>query len=727
MSPIMRRVLVVVAWLLIAFTQTSQAQMNHADSLHRILKSNKIADTIRIETLIQLADFYCEVNADTAMIFATQAKTLVDQKKITRLLPRSLRYIAIILVVKGEYDLASSYLHQAIRQSSSDSSRFVIKEKALAYNLLGVITNYKSKTDSALYYYFKSLAIFIKLDEKIGIANRNNNIATVYREIGNYPLALKFFFQSYQTSPTPRAAQNIGKTYMIMNEMVKAKYYLLTALKLYDQDNELDNTGVAYVNEELGNLYSSAGKSDSAIYYLTRALRINERAQHQNGIAQDHYYFGLHYKNNAKWNLAKEEAEKAIQLHRTGGEKFGIAESMLLLAQVEQQLRQHDLALQHSLEGRTLSQSINAKELQRGFLELLALIYGEKGEFKQAYTYSKQLNALKDSINNDEKIKQVANMEALYENDKKEKELALVRAQKLAADAQLGKEEIKATLLIVGLGLVTLVLVIGGFAYRALKKNRKILESKNEELRKLNQTKDRFFAIVGHDLRGPITSFSGINDLLNWHISKNDLEKVKAFGSKITQSAKQLDTLLNNLLSWAMSQTNAVPYRPEPIQLRQLTQECYGFFQHSLELKQIEFTDRTIDDLFVFADKNALAAVLRNLLSNAIKFTPTQGSIVLDAHLVGDFVWMNVIDSGVGLPKEKLGTLFELSENKTTSGTSGEKGTGLGLLLCAEYVALNKGVIKVESEVGKGTQFSFSIPSFQPRELQDIKKEMIHG
>lgn len=205
------------------------------------------------------------------------------------------------------------------------------------------------------------------------------------------------------------------------------------------------------------------------------------------------------------------------------------------------------------------------------------------------------------------------------------------------------------------------------------------------------------------------------------------MEKVKAFGSKITQSARQLDTLLNNLLSWAMSQTNAVPYRPEPIQLRQLTQECYGFFQHSLELKQIQFGDLTTDDLFVFADKNALSTVLRNLISNAIKFTPMNGAITLEANLVHDLIWIHVKDTGVGMPPEKMATLFVLSENKTTSGTSGEKGTGLGLMLCAEYVALNKGTINVNSEVGKGTVFSFSTPSFQPKELQDLKQEMSHG
>jgi signal transduction histidine kinase len=188
-----------------------------------------------------------------------------------------------------------------------------------------------------------------------------------------------------------------------------------------------------------------------------------------------------------------------------------------------------------------------------------------------------------------------------------------------------------------------------------------------------------------------------------------------------------LDTLLNNLLNWAMSHTDAVPYRPEPLQLNQLIKECYGYFQHSLEVKQVALIDETSDDLFVYADKNALASVLRNLVSNAIKFTPSKGTVKISSKPAGDLVWVEVCDTGVGLSKEKINTIFSLSENKTTSGTSGEKGTGLGLVLCADYVALNKGTIKVESKEGVGTVFSFSIPSFQPKELQQLKQAMIHG
>jgi two-component system, NtrC family, sensor kinase len=698
-----------------------------ADSLNQILTKKDIPDTTRVNALIHLADFYCEVNADTSILFTQQAKKIVEQKGLTRFLPRVYRYMAIALVVKGDYITSIDYLRKAIRKCDADSSRFLKNEKALAYNLMGIILVYQSNYDSALHYYFDALAILRKLNDTLSIAHRYNNVANVYKDMGNYPLALKYYFEAEKIKLTDRGAQNIGETYLLLNEPAKAKAYWLRSLALYDQDKEFDNTGVAMVNEQLGNLYSSAGKTDSAIYHLTRALGIYERAKYKSGIAQNHYYFGLHYKNRGQWDQVVREARIAMDLHVVGGEKLLIAESTLLLAEAHFQLGHLSQALDYSLQGVALAKEINAKKPQKGYFELLMRIYSAQKNYSTAYSYSQQLNALKDSINNEEKIKQVANMEALYENDKKEKELAVVRAEKMAADARLGQEETKATLLIVGLSLAALVLVIGAFSYLALKKNRKILETKNEELRKLNQTKDRFFAIVGHDLRGPITSFSGINDLLNWYISKNDMEKVKAFGGKITQSVRQLDTLLNNLLNWAMSQTNAIPYRPEPLQINQLTKECYGYFEHSLEVKHLTLIDETTDDLFVFADKNALTSVLRNLVSNAIKFTPAKGSIKISTRLVDNMVWVDVQDTGVGISEAKLKTIFSLSESKTTSGTSGEKGTGLGLVLCADYVALNKGVIKAESKQGEGTVFSFSIPSFQPKELQQLKKEMIHG
>jgi two-component system, NtrC family, sensor kinase len=706
----------------IALSVSAHSQHQVTDSLKQVLLK-KIPDSTRIQILLKLSNLYCESNADTALHYVNGAMRMVDTKGMSEYLPAVLRNKAIILVVMGDYSTATDYLRKALKENTGNT-RFSKKERALCYNLLGVIQDYQGNYDSALFYDFKSLEIFKELNDKPGIAVRYSNIGFGYQRIGNFPLALKYFFDSFNLDHGPRTAQNIGITYAKMNERAKAKKYLLMSLKLYHGSNEPENTGVAYVNQELGNFYSAGGESDSAMYYLRNALRINEKARHINGMAQDHYFFGLHYKNSNDWGKALSEANTAIDFHQQGGGKMGIAESVLLKAEALFNLNRTTEALQNCASGLVLSKELKSMQMQKGFLQLLSNIHASQKNFPLAYSYSQQLIAIKDSINNEEKIKQVANMEALYENDKKEKELAVVRAEKLTADAQLSEQQTRSTLLIVGLSFVSLVLATGIFFYIALRKNRKALELKNAELLKLNQTKDRFFAIVGHDLRGPITSFSGINDLLNWYISKNDMEQLKSFGGKITQSVRQLDTLLNNLLNWAMSQTDAVPYKPEPLQLNQLTKECYGYFQHSLEVKQITLTDEASDELFVHADKNALATVLRNLVSNAIKFTPPKGAIKISAKAEGNFVWIEVRDSGVGLSEEKLKTIFTLSDSKSTSGTQGEKGTGLGLVLCADYVALNKGEIKVESKEGEGTVFRFSVPSFQPKELEELKRKL---
>ena len=706
---------VVPILLIVVGFYEAKAQGKLADSLHQVLTQN-ITDTTRVKVLLELSRFYAEVNADSALRNANEARKIVELNELNRYLPSVLRNIAVIKVVQGDYLTATFYLHQAISKCNADSSRYLRREKAFAYNLLGVIVDYQSDYDSALFYYFKSLNQFKSLNDQLGVMDRYNNIAVAYQHLSNYPLALKYLLLGLENAPdnksTARLVQNLGEIYLEMNERTKAKEALLKALRLYNYDeDEPDNTGEAYVNEKLGILYSSAGKADSAVYHFTNALRINVKAQHKNGIAQDYYYFGIHYKNNNQWLEVVKAAKLAIDIHLQGGEKFGIAESTLLLAEGQYKLNRFDEALNNALQGITLSKEIGAKQLQKGYLELLVDISASKQNFSKGLDYSRQLNLLKDSINNEEKIKQVANMEALYENDQKEKELALVRAQKLAADTQLDAEETKGTLLIVGLGLVTLMLLLGTFSYLALKRNRKILELKNEELKKLNQTKDRFFAIVGHDLRGPITSFSGINDLLNWYISKNDMEKVKTFGVKITQSVRQLDTLLNNLLNWAMSQTNAVPYRPEPLQLNQLVKECYGYFQHSLEVKQVELTDETVDDLFVFADKNALSSVFRNLLSNAIKFSNAGKNIYLEVRRQKNRVKIVIQDEGPGISADEQQMLFRKFQTLSAKPTAGERSTGLGLSIVKAIVERHGGNISVSSRHGEGTEFVVRIPA----------------
>jgi signal transduction histidine kinase len=701
----------------------SNAQRPNLDSLRGILQ-RKMPDSSRAEVLTLISRSYRRTLPDSAIYYGELAMRLA--KHLTaRHIARIHSSIGLAHHSKGDMLIAKTHIRKAILKSLEGNGTPYLIEQAEAHNEMAIVIDSQGDYDSALYYYNQALMLYSKLGDNEMVNGIRYNIGTCYWFMGNFPLALRTYLECLpkvkRLDTRAMVLHAIGQVYVDLGEPAKAKQNLLESISLYETDQH-EKPGQADAMAALGSLYSAQNQPDSAILFLNRSLKMNNEVKNRFGVAENHLYFGIHYKNSNDWSQVVKEADKAAEMHEELGTKHSLADSYLLAAEGYFKLHQIEKAIGIALKGLELSKEIKAQRQERDFVQLLTQMYGALKNFPLAYSYSQQLVALKDSINSSEKIKQIANMEALYENDKKEKELAVVRAEKLTADAQLSEQQTRATLLIVGLSLVSIVLLAGIFFYIALQRNRKTLALKNAELLKLNQTKDRFFAIVGHDLRGPITSFSGINDLLNWYISKNDIEQLKSFGGKITQSVRQLDTLLNNLLNWAMSQTDAVPYKPEPLQLNQLTKECYGYFQHSLEVKQISLIDETSDDLFVYADKNALATVLRNLVSNAIKFTPAKGTIKISAKAEGNFVWIEVRDSGVGLSVEKLKTIFTLSDSKSTSGTQGEKGTGLGLVLCADYVALNKGKIKVESKEGEGTVFRFSVPAFEPEELTQLKK-----
>lgn len=707
----------------------AHGQQHIADSLRAELRKAKV-DSAILKVNLELGSYYSEIIPDSAYYFLDKAEAIAIGKDLKHWQPKVLRMRAIAQVVNGQYDAAKISLKRAMELCGNAPTRFLKGEVAGIYNLTGIIHDYHSNYDSALDCYFKSLEIYKTLNDWPAVLRRYNNVALEYERMGNFTLALKYLYEALSQTKEDigiiRLLLNISKVHKQMNDVPKSKQALRQALALVESSGIHDTTE-PYIYGYLGNLYSIEGKTDSALLFLRNALALNEKSNHKNGIAENHYYLGLHYKSVSNWPRVIEESEKARAVFSEMGTKAGVAQTEQLMAEAYLHMNQFAKALSYAQNSLNISIAIKSKGIQKSGLEILTKIYSAQKLHAKAFEASQALLAVKDSIFNEEKVRQAANMEAIYENDKKEKELALIRIEKQAADANLESQKNKALFLFAAIGLLLLLLLAGGYFYVSLKRKRQLLAAKNEELRLLNQTKDRFFAIVGHDLRGPITSFSGLNDLINWYIEKKEFDKLKTIGAKVTQSVKQLDTLLNNLLNWAMAQTNAVPYRPEPLQLCQLTSECVSFFQHAVESKNLELRDLTRDDLFIYADKNAVATVIRNLISNAIKFTPHAGQVKIAAETKGEFVWISISDTGVGISQEKQKMLFTLSEDKSTRGTSGEKGTGLGLVLCQEYVALNKGALEVLSEIDKGTTFLFSVPSFQPKELTTLSQEVLHG
>lgn len=230
------------------------------------------------------------------------------------------------------------------------------------------------------------------------------------------------------------------------------------------------------------------------------------------------------------------------------------------------------------------------------------------------------------------------------------------------------------------------------------------------ELIKINTTKDKFFSIIGHDLRGPIGNISVLLDLFNDETVQFTQNEKDTAIKEIAKITKSTFNLIEQLFTWARTQKGEISFNPSKIKLNNIVDECFSLLNISAEDKKIRLISSISQEVVMNADKDMITTVIRNLISNGIKFTKEYGFIKVEYEKIQNFHKIYISDSGIGMTKEKLNKLFDIAENTTSLGTKGEKGSGLGLILCKEFVLKHNGTITVQSEVGKGTKFTVSIP-----------------
>lgn len=236
------------------------------------------------------------------------------------------------------------------------------------------------------------------------------------------------------------------------------------------------------------------------------------------------------------------------------------------------------------------------------------------------------------------------------------------------------------------------------------------IKKQNSELQKLNSEKDKFFSIIAHDLKSPFNTIIGFSEILKEQIAEKNFEGIEKFSEIILKSANRALNLLLNLMQWSQSQTGRMEFSPEPFDLVELIKDVTILLSNTAQKKSIGLIQDLPKQLSVFADKNMISTILRNLISNAIKFTHPNGKISISVQSDVNNITVKVIDNGVGIPKEAIDKLFHIENKYTSPGTKDEKGTGLGLILCKEFVEKHNGKIWVESRENEGSAFWFTIP-----------------
>ncbi|MBW6478755.1 MAG: tetratricopeptide repeat-containing sensor histidine kinase [Bacteroidales bacterium] len=716
-SNIFKKLFLIVFFLGVSLNgNTSGALLLH-DSLLKIIESDDSPDTLLFEAYYRLSWELKSTVPLQALEYANEALRIAEKLNRQSKIADALSYIGVIYWQMGNFNMALVY-HQEANSIYTE----IQDQKGIARSNtnLGIIFSNQSYYDRALDYYFKALMLYEEIDNQSGMAAVLNNIGMVYEYQKDYELAERYHLQSLEikqklNDPKGMAFSynNLGLVYQGQGELELANDYFLQALKIRIDLNDKREIASTYGN--LGNLFFLLKDYRQSEQYLNKSLELYKEVDDKSGIAKIYNSLGRLYKKWGNMERSVSFFEHSMEISKTIGLNRMVTENYLNLAEVMHRL----------------------------------------GDYESAYQYQQKYIVMRDSIYSEESRRKIYELQFMYDREQKESELQLLRKNEQITMLSSQRDKLLRNFLIIGVIMILVSLFLLYNRFLILRNSNVLLEKQKEEisesnaqlvelnhslmeqkkmyeelnyklnlsnqklkeseknLMEINATKDKFFSIISHDLRNPFASIVSFSRILKRDILNMNKDELKELALELDKSVLKIDNLLENLLQWSRTQTGKIKYRPEYIALHEIIKENLNLVQNNARDKNIILIDTVDDDLAVWADRNMTDTVIRNLLSNALKYTEQGGEIKLSSYLKDHKVHISVKDNGVGIADENKRKIFQTDSLHSTYGTMDEKGSGLGLLLCKEFVEKQGGEIFFESERGKGSVFTFSLPCEQ--------------
>lgn len=503
------------------------------------------------------------------------------------------------------------------------------------------------------------------------------------------------------------ASSFLGEAYFYMDEIDKSIEFFEKFLEINIEQDDIDGIAAAYNN--LGIVYRYIEKYETAIQYYLESLAIKEKLKDTAGLSTTLNNIGVLYFHMENYQDALDYYNRSYDLEKKLHNKAGIATSLLNIGEVQGMLNNYSKALSCFQQSIEISEQIKDNYTLEINYKCLYNMYKQKINFQKALYYYELYTELKNERLSQESRKEVAELEIQYETAKKEKEISLLNRQ----------NELGRTIIFVlsgGFLVITILLFLlhrqGREKKKALQllsvKNRKITEQ-TKSLNRLNITKDKFFSIISHDLKSTIGGFMAQTEFLADDFKNQPPDNMHDLIIKMNHSSQQLYRLLENLLEWSKAQTGSIKVQPESFSPKKLIEEILPLFNDLMQEKKITAIVKINPDIKVFADVNMISTVFRNLITNAIKFSHPNSKFKIASKIQQGFAEFEVADQGVGISKKNQEKLFNIDQSFTTQGTKHEKGSGLGLIICKEFIELNQGKIWVESIPGSGSVFKFTL------------------
>jgi len=541
--------------------------------------------------------------------------------------------------------------------------------------LKGLNEYYSSNYEFAMDYYYKALSQAEQKNDSLLISKVNHNLAMVFDELEDYDESIRLFKKSLEISTRLKDSAQIARTYQNIAISYQNKKDLKKALEYNEMANRMaivrkDTMMIIDITNNFGTIAYDQKKIDESLEYYLKALDLYKMINDQHGIAMAYSNIGL------AW-LDKKDYQKSLQ---------------------------------YFMKSLKLANELKMYDFTGDIYNNLTVYYAELKDYKNAYLYYDKFNEVYDSLVGEKKNKTIRQIQAKFQHEKNTRELEnLKQTNQTQLDKIQSARLIQIYLISIALLVVGLLVALFYLLYKE-KRLAAELKNKSDELRELNISKDKFFSIIAHDLKNPFSILVSYTSLLKSDFNLFSPDELKQIISDLNRASETGFDLLQNLLLWTRSQTNRIHVFKTKYQLKEIIDNVKDLVELNLIDKEQLLETEIDENLMVYADKDMVSTVLRNLIFNAVKFSP-KGSLIRVRTISSDFsVQIDVIDKGVGIQADIMEKLFRVDNDITTQGTEGETGSGLGLVLCHEFVEKNDGKIWVESEPGKGSVFSFTLP-----------------
>ena len=661
--------------LSVSFCFSTAPGQTRIDSLENELSKN-IPDSVKVSLLVALSQEYQYADFTQSKEYAEQALSLTENRDFSRNKAHAYKNVANLYTLSGDYSSALKYDELALKQSLAleDSLSITIDYNNIANDYLDL-----GEYDEAYYFFTQSHRLATAIGDSLRMTVALHNVGRVFKELGQYDRALDHLDISREMSTRigdlegiPYSYDEIGDVLLRQGEYDSALQTLMTSLKLSRQHNILVLEPRTLT--KIANCYSHIGDFKTALAYYDTTYALHEKTNNRFAQAEVEFGRGMVYLAQGKYDEATQLINRSLQV----------------------------------------AKETNARILAINCYNKLSALAELKGDYRTSLDFFKQYKQLEDSLFSQDMQEKLLRDQLRFETEAKDTQIAALSRARDIRDDQIKKQDFIRNILVVVMALSVILLAT---VYRSGQRRRQIntlllqhqedMERRSEELERLNQVKDKFFSIISHDLRSPINALAGLLDLLDKGGVKPDElpNHVRELKTRFIHTR----TLLNNLLDWTLLQMDKLNLQANKIDLHRIIDENIQLLS-AVQTKQIKLVNEIPNNAIAFADSNTVNLVIRNLMTNAIKFTNDGGKVIITAEDKGTEWLISVIDNGIGMDPDVLRILFDKTAPYTTRGTANEKGTGLGLILCKEFVEKNGGRIWVESKPGRGSKFTFSLP-----------------